>query len=101
MIIKAPRGNRSQWHANFKLDEFASSTRDMPVVQVDETSGDLLIRGCLTLGPGHTLADVCKMLLTELQMAPRGAHAALHDPHCTAAPSHVGEREAQRRTDER
>ena len=70
VIIKAPRGNRSQWHANFKLDEFATTTRDVPVVQPDATSGDVLLRGCLVLGPGHTLADVCKMILTELQMAP-------------------------------
>ena len=77
VIIKAPRGNRSQWHANFKLDEFTPRVRDVPVVQRDATQATLL-RGMLVIGPGHTLADVCKMLLTELQMEPKGIELRLN-----------------------
>ena len=33
--IKAQRGNRAQWHANFKLDEFSSSYRDVDVLLHD------------------------------------------------------------------
>ena len=76
VTIKAPRGNRSQWHANFKLDEFSPSARDVPVVQAGE-GGGLLLRGLLVIGPGYTLADCCKMLLTQLQLGPTGA---LPDP---------------------
>ena len=72
VTIKAPRGNRSQWHSNFRLDEFGRSTRDLPVVQRADGDGDggLVLRGLLVVGPGHTVADCCKMLLTELQLGP-------------------------------
>ena len=39
VIIKAPRGNRSQWHANFKNDEFTPALRDVPVVQTVPLAG--------------------------------------------------------------
>ena len=86
VIIKAPRGNKTQWHANFKLDEFVPLVRDVPIVQRDGKSGDVLLRGVLNIGPGHTVADGCKMLLTELQMAPIGGESSKHAndsfPHC-------------------
>ena len=86
VIIKAPRGNKTQWHANFKLDEFVPLVRDVPIVQRDGKSGDVLLRGVLNIGPGHTVADGCKMLLTELQMAPIGGEPSKHAndsfPHC-------------------
>ena len=45
--------------------------RDVAIVQrPDGPSGATLLRGALCIGPGHTMADVCKMLLTELQMTP-------------------------------
>lgn len=72
VAIKAPRGNRSQWHANFKIDEFAQTARDVPVVQKD-ASGAVILRGLLIVGPGQSLADGCKMLLTELQLGPDAA----------------------------
>ena len=78
VIIKAPRGNKTQWHANFKLDEFVPLVRDVPIVQRDGKSGDVLLRGVLNIGPGHTVADGCKMLLTELQMAPIGGEPSKH-----------------------
>ena len=88
VIIKAPRGNKTQWHANFKLDEFVPLVRDVPIVQRDGKSGDVLLRGVLNIGPGHTVADGCKMLLTELQMAPIGGESSKHAndsfPHCLA-----------------
>ena len=43
-----------------------------PVVQKD-AAGATLLRGVIVLGPDHTVADMCKMLRTELQMAPTGA----------------------------
>ena len=71
VTIKAPRGNRSQWHSNFRLDEFAPCTRDLPVVQKEKAADEhVVLRGLLVVGPGHTLADCCKMLLTELQLGP-------------------------------
>lgn len=121
VAIKAPRGNRAQWHTNFLLDEvrppesstapfpaptsgphppsphhspappppipapiapnsrlrctqFVRSTRELRVLQPRagcvEGACALELRGLLVLGPGHTLADACKMLLTELQLCP-------------------------------
>ena len=58
-------------------DEFTPRVRDVPVVQRDATQATLL-RGMLVIGPGHTLADVCKMLLTELQMEPKGLELRLN-----------------------
>ena len=66
--IKAPRGNRAQWHANFQLDEFIDTARDVPVMHECETG--LQLRGMLIIGPGHTLADAYHMLRTELQIEP-------------------------------
>jgi len=77
VIIKAPRGNRSQWHANFKVDEFVAAATDVAVAQRDE-SGALVLRGALVIGPGHTVADGCKMLFTELQMGPTAGWWELH-----------------------
>lgn len=71
--IKAPRGNRAQWHANFQLDEFVDTSRDVPVMH--ESESGLQLRGMLIIGPGHTLADAYHMLRTELQIEPeRGAY---------------------------
>ena len=33
-------------------------------------TGATVLRGLLIIGPGQTLADGCKMLLTELQLGP-------------------------------
>jgi len=50
------------------------STRELRVLQPRagsvEGARGLELRGLLVLGPGHTLADACKMLLTELQLCP-------------------------------
>ena len=74
--IKAPRGNRAQWHANFQLDEFVDTSRDVPVMH--ESESGLQLRGMLIIGPGHTLADAYHMLRTELQIEPeRGAYMVL------------------------
>ena len=66
--IKAPRGNRAQWHAHFQLDEFIDTARDVPVMH--ECEAGLQLRGMLIIGPGHTLADAYHMLRTELQIEP-------------------------------
>jgi hypothetical protein len=66
--IKAPRGNRAQWHANFQVDEFIDTARDVPVMH--ESEAGLQLRGMLIIGPGHTLADAYHMLRTELQIEP-------------------------------
>ena len=50
VTIKAPRGNRSQWHANFKLDEFNSAARDLTVLQKD-ADASMRLRGMLVVGP--------------------------------------------------
>ena len=54
------RGNRAQWHANFKLDEFDHayySVRDLCVLQEMLGSGERELRGLLIVGKGHSLAD--------------------------------------------
>ena len=51
MTIKAPRGNRAQWHANFQLDEFAAATREVRVLQPEPSTGRLQLRGLLVIGP--------------------------------------------------
>ena len=66
--IKAPRGNKTQWHANFQVDEFIDTARDVPVMH--ESEAGLQLRGLLIIGPGHTLADTYHMLRTELQIEP-------------------------------
>ena len=43
------------------------------MVQKDAT-GATVLRGVLIIGPGQTLADGCKMLLTELQLGPTAAN---------------------------
>lgn len=69
-FIKAQRGNRAQWHANFRLDEFVATARDLCVLQEGGPGGAPEARGLLVIGPGHTLADTYKMLLTEHQLCP-------------------------------
>jgi len=64
--IRASKGNRAQWHANFKLDEFSSSLRDVCVLL--ETESGPQLQGLLVLGAGHTLADSFHMLRSELQL---------------------------------
>jgi hypothetical protein len=66
--IKAPRGNKTQWHANFQVDEFIDTARDVPVIH--ESEAGLQLRGMLIIGPGHTLADTYHVLRTELQIEP-------------------------------
>jgi len=74
--IRATRGNRAQWHANFKLDEFSKGWRELHVLH---TSGaaEPTLRGMLILGPGHTLADAYHMLRTELQLWKPGCSLSL------------------------
>ena len=72
VAIKAPRGNRSQWHSNFKDRRVRARARDIPVVQKDEATG-ATVPGLLLILPGQTLQDGCKMLLTELQLGPTAA----------------------------
>eukprot|EP00966_Prymnesium_polylepis_P069282 1610004-Prymnesium_polylepis.1 len=58
--IKQARGNRAQWHANFKLDEFdgpIGAARELCVIQEDIGTGARELRGLLVLGRGHSLAD--------------------------------------------
>ena len=65
--IKAPRGNKSQWHKAFQLDEFMDAMRTVNVLHEVAGGGAPQLRGMLVLGPGHTRADVYHMLRTELQ----------------------------------
>ena len=51
--IKAPKGNRAQWHANFTLDEFTFTSRDLCVYQVR------LPGACACAGAGHLARDLC------------------------------------------
>jgi hypothetical protein len=78
--IKAAK-HAEQWHANFRIDEFDSRCRDICVLQPPHESSangaaregaaaPAEVRGVLVLGPGHTLADTRKMLLTEFQLRP-------------------------------
>lgn len=88
--IKAPRGLTHQWHANFRIDEFAQQgvCRDICVLQPGAAgangaagaagAGALPLRGMLVLGPGHSIADTRKMLLTELQLRPRTGRWLIH-----------------------
>lgn len=62
VTIRAPRGNRTQWHANFKLDEFTPTARDITILQKDEAGG-LRRRGMLVIGPGACERQVCAVIL--------------------------------------
>ena len=42
----------------------------MRVLQKSDASGTVDLRGLIVIGPGQTIADICKMLLTELQLCP-------------------------------
>ena len=66
--IKVARGNRAQWHANFQLDEFVDTPRELCVLQ-EGAAGEQL-RGMLIIGPGQTIADAYHMLRCELQIQP-------------------------------
>ena len=76
--IKAPRGNKSQWHKAFQLDEFMDAMRTVNVLHEVAGGGAPQLRGMLVLGPGHTRADVYHMLRTELQA--RAVPLAPHPP---------------------
>ena len=51
----------------------------VPVVQ-KIASGATVLRGMLIMFSGQTHADVCKMLLTELQLGPTSARHTISAP---------------------